>query len=197
MKKIYLAGPEVFLKNAIEIGKQKQKLCKLYGFEGLYPLDNTFDPTGIAPQVLGLEIAKANEQLILEADAIIANMTPFRGTSCDVGTAYEMGYARGQGKPVFAYTNDRRLFIQRNLEDLPESKKSTDELYVDGNNMALENFGLVDNLMLDGAVADNIILHELIEQDQVFTELLGFEQCLKQLLKHFNMPLARTAWEQY
>lgn len=196
MKKIYLAGPEVFLENAIEMGKQKQKLCELYGFTGLYPLDNSFDPTGIAPQQLGLEIAKANEQLIEEGDAVIANMTPFRNTSCDVGTAYEMGYGRGLGKPVFTYTNDKRLFIQRNMEELPASQKISDQQYVDGNNMVLENFGQVDNLMLDGAVSDNVILHELVEKDQVFTELLGFEQCLKQLCTYFNKPLMRNDWEQ-
>ncbi len=195
MKKIYLAGPEVFLENALNIGKQKQQLCKLYGFIGLYPLDNTFDASAVAPQKLGLKIAQGNEQLIAEADAVIANMTPFRGTSCDVGTAYEMGLARGFSKPVFAYSNDKRLFIQRNIEELPETKKISDELFVDQQNMALENFGLIDNLMLDGAVEDNIILHELVEKDQVYSELLGFEQCLKQLCSYYEMPIKRSQWE--
>lgn len=194
MKKIYLAGPEVFLENAIEIGKQKQQLCKLYGFIGLYPLDNTFDAEKFSPQELGLKIAQANEQLISQADAVIANMTPFRGTSCDVGTAYEMGLARGLDKPVFAYSNDTRFFIQRNIEDLPGTEKISEDSFVDQQNMALENFGLIDNLMLDGAVADDIIMHELVEKDQMFSELLGFEQCLKQLHRHYKMPVQYNTW---
>jgi nucleoside 2-deoxyribosyltransferase len=40
MKKIYLAGPDVFEKNSIELGKHYVKLCEKYGYEGLYPLDN-------------------------------------------------------------------------------------------------------------------------------------------------------------
>ena len=32
--KIYLAGPDVFLPNAKEIGKLKKELCEKYGFEG-------------------------------------------------------------------------------------------------------------------------------------------------------------------
>lgn len=195
MKKIYLAGPEVFLENAVEIGDQKQQLCKLYGFVGLFPLDNTFDANEHTPQQLCLEIAKANEQLIAQADAVIANITPFRGTSCDVGTAYEMGFAKGLTKPVFAYSNDKRLFLQRNIEDLANTKKVSDNLFVDQQDMTLENFGLVDNLMLDGAVADEIIMHELVEPDQVYSELLGFEQCLKQLCQYYKMPVQKSGWE--
>lgn len=194
MKKIYLAGPEVFLENAIEIGKQKQQLCKLYGFIGLYPLDNAFDTSAFTPQQLGIKIAQTNEQLIAEADAVIANMTPFRSTSCDVGTAYEMGLAKGLGKPIFAYSNDQRLYIQRNLEELANTKKVSEDLFVDQQNMALENFGLIDNLMLDGAVADDIIMHKLVEKDQIYSELLGFEQCLKQLCLHYKMPVQQNTW---
>ena len=37
-RKIYLAGPEVFHPNAAALGRQKQALCREYGFEGLFPL---------------------------------------------------------------------------------------------------------------------------------------------------------------
>ena len=183
MKRIYLAGPEVFLDNAIEIGENKKKLCELYGFKGVFPLDNTIDLTSNIPQENGLEIAAANERLIASSHYVIANITPFRGTSCDVGTAYEMGLARGLGKPVFAYTNDSRLFLERNLSDLCGSRRVAEHCYVDANGMTLENFGLVDNLMLDGSVSDNIIINRLVEEDQPYRELLGFEQCLKQINK--------------
>jgi nucleoside 2-deoxyribosyltransferase len=181
VKKIYLAGPEVFLDNAIEIGNNKKKLCQLYGFEGLFPLDNVIEFTSNIPQDNGLEIASANEKLIAEADFIIANITPFRGTSCDVGTAYEMGLARGLKKPVFAYTNDTRLFLERNLSELTGAHLVSHNHYVDSLGMTLENFGLIDNLMLDGAVNENIVIHRLVEEKQPYRELLGFEQCLKQI----------------
>ena len=32
------------------------------------------------------------------ADAIIANLTPFRGPGADAGTVYELGYMAGRGK---------------------------------------------------------------------------------------------------
>lgn len=182
---IYLAGPEVFLPNATEVANQKKALCRLYGFEGLFPLDNELDLTNLSPQQSGLLIASSNEAMIARADAIIANMTPFRGTSCDVGTAYEMGLARGMGKPVFAYSNDERLFLARNLAELPATRRLEEGHAVDADGMQLEDFGLIDNLMLDGAVSAPIVTQAPILPDQRFSELLGFERCLQQARAFF------------
>ena len=43
MKKIYLAGPDVFLANAIEEGERLKALCQDYGYEGLlsFPIKST------------------------------------------------------------------------------------------------------------------------------------------------------------
>ncbi|KAH2843018.1 hypothetical protein KXW36_000355, partial [Aspergillus fumigatus] len=41
--KIYLAGPDVFLPDALDIGKQKVAICERYGVRGLYPLDTAID----------------------------------------------------------------------------------------------------------------------------------------------------------
>src|SRR6516165_10559354 len=41
--KIYLAGPDVFLPDRIEIGRRKTAICARYGLTGLYPLDHPVD----------------------------------------------------------------------------------------------------------------------------------------------------------
>ena len=41
--KIYLAGPEVFLREAVAIGREKVAICAELGLEGLYPLDNALE----------------------------------------------------------------------------------------------------------------------------------------------------------
>ena len=41
--KIYLAGPDVFLPDAVEIGRRKSAICARHGLSGLYPLDNAID----------------------------------------------------------------------------------------------------------------------------------------------------------
>src|SRR5216117_2264281 len=108
--KIYLAGPDVFLPDAIEIGRRKAAICARHGVSGLYPLDNAVD---LSAADASLEIFKANEAMMDSADAIIANLTPFRGPSADAGTVYELGYAAGRGKFCLAYCNDPAPYRDR------------------------------------------------------------------------------------
>ena len=93
--KVYLAGPDVFLPDALEIGRRKVEICRRHGLIGLYPLDNVVD---CAATDASLEIFKANEAMMDQADAIIANLMPFRGPGADAGTAYELGYMSARGK---------------------------------------------------------------------------------------------------
>jgi len=147
--KIYLAGPEVFLPDAQEIGAAKKAVCAQYGLEGLFPLDGGLDLSGLTQRQAGLAIYEANIALIEAAEACIANVTPFRGPSLDPGTAYEIGHVRGLGKPVFAYSNDSRLFAARTRAFCGVHGAR------DGDGLLIEDFGLTDNLMIDGAAAQS------------------------------------------
>ena len=85
---IYLAGPDVFLANALEVGERKRELCRRFGFEGLFPLDQD--------ESVGADAAKifqANCALMRRADIGLFNLTPFRGPSADCGTVFELGFA--------------------------------------------------------------------------------------------------------
>src|SRR6478735_8540744 len=108
--KIYLAGPDVFLPDAIEIGRRKAAICARHGVRGLYPLDNAVD---LKASDASLTIFKGNEAMMDAADAIIANLTPFRGPSADAGTVYELGYMAGRGKFCLAYSNDPAIYLER------------------------------------------------------------------------------------
>jgi nucleoside 2-deoxyribosyltransferase len=108
--KIYLAGPDVFLPDAAEIGRAKAAICTRHGVSGLYPLDNAVD---LSSADASLAIFKGNEAMMDAADAIIANLTPFRGPSADAGTVYELGYMAGRGKFCLAYSNDPAVYVER------------------------------------------------------------------------------------
>ena len=108
--KIYLAGPDVFLPDAVEIGRRKAAICARHGLTGLYPLDNAVD---LSAADASLAIFKGNEAMMDAADAIIANLTPFRGPSADAGTVYELGYMAGRGKLCLAYSNDPAVYAER------------------------------------------------------------------------------------
>jgi len=77
MKKIYLAGPDVFEPDAISIGEKLKKLASEYGFIGLFPLDNIISTQG-APYEVARAIRDANIKLIESADIVMANLNPFR-----------------------------------------------------------------------------------------------------------------------
>jgi nucleoside 2-deoxyribosyltransferase len=181
-RRIYLAGPEVFLVNAKEVGEQKKELCTKYGFEGVFPLDNELDLKGKTPREIGLCISASNEALIKTCDVVVANLTPFRGPSADVGTAYEIGFAHALGKKIFAYTNVQAPFTERTKQALKgQVKRGIDGKLRDVNKMVIEENELVDNLMLDGCVnlSTGAIVVEGVRPSQRFSYLGGFEKCLK------------------
>jgi nucleoside 2-deoxyribosyltransferase len=181
-KRVYLAGPEVFLLNAKEVGENKKNLCKKYGFEGVFPLDNEVDVSGKSPREVGLCISDVNERLIQSCDFVIANITPFRGPSADVGTVYEMGYAHGLGKKVLAYTNVTSGFTERTLEALKgRISRAADGKLRDEHGMFVEEVDLTDNLMNDGCIHANtrLLVIEAAPAGEQFTFLGGFEKCLK------------------
>ena len=140
MQKIYLAGPEVFLSNAIDVGNAQKRLCETYGFEGLFPLDNTI--TGNHPKEIAEAIRHANAMMIRSCDIVIANLSPFRGPEPDSGTVWEVGFAQGLGKKVVAYSTDLRTLKEKTQSILHLGDASCDAL-----GMAIEDFGLTHNLM--------------------------------------------------
>jgi nucleoside 2-deoxyribosyltransferase len=181
-RRVYLAGPEVFLRNAKEVGEHKKALCKKYGLEGVFPLDNEVDTKGKSPRETGLCISGINEDLIKTCDVVIANLTPFRGPSADVGTAYEMGFAHALGKKVFAYTNVAAPFTERTTKALRgQVNRGDDGKLRDALGMFIEEVDLTDNLMLDGCIhtSSKRLVVEEAPADQLFTYLVGFEKCLK------------------
>ena len=145
----YLAGPDVFLPNAAEVARAKLAACAQVGVEGLFPLDIEAEASVDGEFADGVAIAEANMALMRSADVILANCTPFRGIHADAGTAFEMGFFAGMGKPVFAYSSSAGDAAQRTRAALRLGEgESTDPA-----GMAIEDFGHPDNLMLSGSVA--------------------------------------------
>src|SRR3981081_1190018 len=136
MTKIYLAGPDVFLPDAVDIGRRKAELCRRHGLTGLYPLDNSVE---LAARDASLKIFRGNEAMMNEADAIIANLTPFRGAGADAGTVYELGYMAGRGKLCLGYSNDPSSYADRVRQFT--GVRSHEGRLVDVSGLTVEDFG--------------------------------------------------------
>src|SRR5256885_16702691 len=135
--KIYLAGPDVFLPDAIEVGRRKRELCERHGAIGLFPLDNAVDLTAATAS---MQIFRGNRAMMDEADAIIANLAPFRGPSADAGTVSELGYMAGRDKRCLGYSNNPLTYRDRVAQTRRISTK--DGVLFDEAGLVVENFGL-------------------------------------------------------
>lgn len=139
--RVYLAGPDVFYPDVAERADKLKDTCRHYGFEGVFPLDSGLQLISpIAREENGYLIYEANIKLIRSCQAILANMSPFRGPSLDAGTAFEIGYGRALGLEVVGYTSDLTLYKDRVTPD----------------GLMIEDFGMIDNLMLHAAVCGDI-----------------------------------------
>jgi nucleoside 2-deoxyribosyltransferase len=131
---VYLAGPDVFLPDSAEVGWRKQAICRAHGLEGHYPGEEV-DLAGLEPAHQARALFESCVTMMDRCVAGLANVTPFRGVSADVGTAFEMGYLFGRGYPVWGYTSHAADYAARVADD---------------GELLVEAFGLADNLMLEG-----------------------------------------------
>jgi nucleoside 2-deoxyribosyltransferase len=170
--KAYLAGPDVFLPNAEAQARAKIQLCAAYGLAGIAPYNPNLDTT-LPDAQLWRQIYEDDLQMMRNCDIIIANLTPFRGASADAGTLVELGWFLGTGKPPYGYSNSAQAFVARTQAQValvPDPMPG----------IAVEDFGLADNLMIEGALPGGLVL----PPDGVsrpFDSLEIFELCLKRI----------------
>ena len=183
--KIYLAGPEVFLPEfGRPVFEAKKAACAELGYAGISPMDGEVPLDGLAPFAQGVAIYRANLAHMARADAIIANMTPFRGVSMDAGTAFEMGYMAAAGKPVLGYSHVARPFGERSASYYAHGRPDLLETYSAGT--SVERFDMADNLMMVAAAhcAGFGIQVLEVQSGAELTSIAGFRRCLEALTVH-------------
>ncbi|WP_176082442.1 nucleoside 2-deoxyribosyltransferase [Martelella sp. HB161492] len=150
--KVYMAGPEIFLENGLEIIKIKADMARAAGLEPLSPGDHPLPPCE-TPFDIGMAISASDEAMMLEADAIIANLTPFRGISADPGTVYEVGFMCALNKPVFAYSNVADGHTARLKTYYGGAVTRASDGFLRGpDRMMVEDCDMIENLMVDGGI---------------------------------------------
>lgn len=159
-KKVYLAGPDVFLPDPAAWFEFVAKKCSEFGLEALVP----YDPKSISC----MEIFRNNLRMIDECDYILACVKPFRGTEPDSGTCWELGYGYAKGKPLVLYAVPHATVVKRTRDffkavgravldlfplgtrrlqhHLIESRDPAEQIFPDG--YKAECFNLPLNLML-------------------------------------------------
>jgi nucleoside 2-deoxyribosyltransferase len=154
--RVYLAGPDVFRHDAEKHGHRLKAICGKHGVEGIFPTDAGIDRTGEDPFEVAKAIFEANIDLIRDCNAVIANMSPFRGPNMDVGTAFEVGYASALGKLIIGYTSDNRDYIEKAADFFLRDLREENGEWRDPDRNLVENFGLPENLMV-GCAATEVV----------------------------------------
>jgi nucleoside 2-deoxyribosyltransferase len=152
--KIYLAGPDVFRPDVIAWAESARETCLRYGYAPMIPIDHG--------ETEANRIFQANLDMIRQAQVVVANLNPFRGTEPDSGTCFEMGYALALDKKICGYVERMETLLSRvnRIEGADPLRKN------DNRGMAIENFNLPLNLML-------AVPAQVVEG--------GLEECLKHL----------------
>jgi nucleoside 2-deoxyribosyltransferase len=180
----YLAGPDVFLPDPAFQARAKVEICARYGLMGRPPLHPEIERVMRLPgEESWREIYRFDVAMMAECDIIIANLTPFRGASADAGTLVELGWFLGAGKKVFGYSNSATGFMARSQAQVAAAGDALPGL-------AIEGFGLADNLMVPGAVEYGGGLPLTLPADgvdRVFDALDVFERCAAAVAAHLGV----------
>jgi nucleoside 2-deoxyribosyltransferase len=185
--RVYLAGPDVFLPDPHARAAAMKAICISHGLTGVSPLDDLADvPEAWSKLHEPFRIARRNEVHIASCAALVANLTPFRGPSADVGTVFELGFMRALNRPVYGWTNDAADFAARTHSFLGVEAKTDHE------GMLIEDFAaLADNLMIDGAISASggtLIRDPNCTPAERWISLDAFKTCLSELVRRSGNP---------
>lgn len=177
--KIYIAGTHVFLPKAQKFLHDNlvEGLANRYGFEALIPKDGDVRAIPGQEHRLPLDIYLKNIEAMKSCDAIVANITPFRGVSMDAGTAFEVGYCRALDKTVALWSERSKSTYLERVVDYFETHY-LDRLGRRGDGMTIEDFSLTENLMIvphrevkvyqnvTSAIMHVLMLHDITESER-------------------------------
>ena len=176
IESLYLTGPDVFYPEALDLAARKRELCEAAGLKALQPIESVLIESEPS-EAMAREIYAGALQLLRQSDAVIANLTPWRGPGADPGTAFEAGVASGLGKPLFAYMNvpeEEQAEHRARVMNWIGGRHDPDGKWRDADECVIEDFGLPENLML---WAEARRLYVIVTPD-VLTDLTGLELCL-------------------
>jgi len=153
--RVYLAGPDVFFPGRSAIFERLLAQCEERGLAGLAPFDGAVAPgqQGASGDALAQRIYEGNLALIRSADAVLANLSSFRGLEPDSGTVFEVGFAIALGKPVVGYGVSERSYASRVADEIPCLPGAGDGALVEAaSGVQVEGLGQRLNLMLSRSV---------------------------------------------
>lgn len=174
---VFLAGPDLWYPDAADLLARRLAVCEAAGLVGL-----TGRPDGLveteSSEAMAREIYAGVLERLRASDAVILNLTPWRGPGADPGTAFEAGFAAALGKPVFAYLNiddEDEADYRGRIEVMLGATLDEEGTWRDPDGCEIEDFALPETLML-WAEARRFFV---IVTGDTQGDLTGLELCLE------------------
>lgn len=154
--KIYLAGPQVFRKDAIEHAQWQREICTKYDLIGIHPMDNNIDFSDLTYKTAEI-IYRGDCRQILQCDITVADCNSFRGALIDDGTAYELGASNvGFWMPTYGYIEKLALGTELIPLRFPCKEELWKGMRVDADDYLLvDDFETSINLMMQCGMTDS------------------------------------------
>ena len=152
--RIYIAGPDIYHPQGLEIAETKKAICARYGLEGVAPTDFLAGVQFVGKPADAAALHRERLKIVQECDALVADMTPFRGPGMDPATAFEMGIMAALGKPVAGYTLDPAPYAERMARyhaEVEEALTRVGPRLVNPAGSVIEDFGLPEATIIAGA----------------------------------------------
>lgn len=186
--KVYLAGPDVFAPDAAQRLAARAAWCREQGLDPLVPVDTDPLPETLVGVDHALAIYRGNLGKMERADAIVANITPFRGPHMDPGTAFEIGFFVARGKPVVCFSQSSQPLAERVLAWSGMPRPAGAPALRDREGDLIEDFSLRENLMIESAVLHRqaITLGHGIPAAAALACFGSFEEAVRALLTQWR-----------
>ena len=176
---LYLAGPDLHYPDSGELLARKRLVCAAAGLTARRAGDEV-SLSGRGGELQAREAYAGALANLRASDAVIANLTPWRGPGCDPATAFEVGFASALGKPVLAYLNvedeadaEYRARVEAWLGGTPDAAG----VWRDPDGSAVEDLDLPEIALL-WAEARRLIV--IVTPDPL-GDITGLELCLEAL----------------
>lgn len=173
---VYLSGPERWSSDAADLKAEERRLCAAAGITAVFADDVPLVEQD-GSEAMARELYAGALAALRKADAVIVNLTPWRGPSAHPAMAFEAGFASALGKPVFAFINladEEDADYRERVETIVGAVLDEEGVWRDGEGMEIEDFGLPETVML-WAEARRFFC---IVTPDPFGDLTGFELCL-------------------
>ena len=175
IERVFLSGPDLFMPDGPELMAAKRDACREAGVEGVHadPQVGEGAPGELRARMVYADVVSR----LRRCQAVVVNLTPWRGPHPDPGTAFEAGFAAGLGLPVFAYLNvadedeaDHRYRVASTVGAALDAQGE----WRDPDGGLIEDLGLPEGLMLWAEARSFFV----VVTPEPLSDVTGVELCL-------------------